>query len=101
MSVLRMGLWGLVVLLGVLLTPWAFTMLWNWFVVPLGFRPTGYVNSMGFLLLVNLVASWKDRPARNDLNDPKRTLKRGAIKLVVGPLFVVLVGTVLLAFRPQ
>lgn len=45
---------GTVVVLVFIVSVWAFKMLWNWFVAPLGVRRIGFEHAGGLMLLLNL-----------------------------------------------
>lgn len=75
------------VLLHIPLMAVGLTLLWNWFVVPVGMKPTNFVNAMGILLLVSLLVN-----ARKLSEAEGEFSYREVVQLVSLPLIYIAVG---------
>lgn len=77
-----------------LLRGWVLSLLWAWFVVPLGVPPITYLHAVGISLLASLLTH-KNSPADDAALEKKNAHEKiveGIATMLVGPLFVLLLG---------
>lgn len=72
-----------------------FMLLWNWFVVPVGMRPTSYLNAVGIMLLVSILTNGLGKTA--DYADDSSPMG-GMLPIVIRPLVATVIGFVIVLF---
>lgn len=86
------GLCYLAVVVGFLLSALVFSVLWSWFVVPLGVPSINMAHAMGIGLMLGVLRGVHSEPSHDD--DPGYSAFMG----VAVPLFALAVGAVLRYF---
>jgi hypothetical protein len=81
------------VTLSCILNAWALSVLWGWFVVPLGVNALGIAHAFG----VSLVASLLVRPHR-DKTTNKEEYAAEIVKVILVPLMALLFGYIAVGF---
>ena len=67
----------------------AISLLWGWFLVPLGVMPIGVVHGIGIASLCMLIAPTDER---SDEHDPDEALIKALSKAVTRPLAALIIG---------
>lgn len=73
---------------------WGLSILWNWFIVPLGFPAIGWANGYGIMLVVCM---FKEHELKKKINDNEQ-YKELLFGLVFKPLILIAIGWILLEF---
>jgi hypothetical protein len=74
---------------------WAFMLLWNWFVVPVGAPPLGLAGAIGIALCATFVTDHTPVPTKDG---PKPDIPKVLGKVILGPLYCVAWGALVKHF---
>lgn len=92
---LIVGLISLVVI-SVVLRAWVLTVLWGWFLVPVGVFELSITTAIGVSIIVNLFTQHLAKDSSDE--DGKQGMINGMIQAVVGPLIALLLGWIVTWF---